>query len=166
LALGIAVAAIRLPATADDAQKAAVCPVSGHAVSASAPTTHVNGTPVGFCCENCPKAFVADPEKFASKMSLKCPVMKANAVKPAKNLRLAVNNGYVYTCCAGCPQAFLKAPEKFVDKMIDPVSGQPFKTAAGMPHVTYKGAHFYFANAENKATFEAAPDKYAKVLGA
>jgi len=164
LAMGAALALFRLPAVADDAAKA-VCPVSGHPVAANAPTTHVNGQAVGFCCDKCPAAFMADPEKFAAKMSLKCPVMTSNGVKPAKNLRLAVNNGYVYTCCAGCPAAFLKSPEKYVKELKDPVSGQMFKLSAGAPHVTYKGAHFYFASAENKAAFEAAPDKYAKVLG-
>jgi YHS domain-containing protein len=165
LALGAALAAFRLPAIAQDAQKAAVCPVSGRAVSAAAPSFHVNGQSVGFCCENCPKAFLADPEKYTAKMTLKCPVMTANAVKPAKNLRMAVNNGYVYTCCAGCPQAFLKTPEKFIAELKDPVSGKPFKLTAGAPHTTYKGAHFYFASADNKAAFDAAPDRYAKVLG-
>jgi len=166
LALGVAAWAFQLPVTAQDAQKAAVCPVSGQAVNAEAPTVHVNGQMVGFCCANCPKAFMADPEKYAAKMSLKCPVMPANAIaKPAKNLRLAVNNGYVYTCCAGCPQAFLKTPGKYVTELKDPVSGQMFKPAADAPRSTYKGAHFYFASAENKAAFDAAPDKYAKVLG-
>lgn len=154
-------------AVADDA-KPATCPVSGQPakVGADAPSTHVNGQMVYFCCANCPKAFAADPEKYAAKMGLKCPVMQGNAVKqPAKNLRLAVNNGYVYFCCAGCPPVLLKSPEKFLSQLKDPVSGEIFKLTANTPHATYKGAHFYFANAQNKATFEADPAKYAHVLG-
>ena len=59
-------------------------------------------------------------------MSLKCPVMKTVAIaKPAKNLRMAVNNGYVYTCCAGCPAAFTKNPEKYITELRDPVSEAP-----------------------------------------
>jgi YHS domain-containing protein len=158
-------AAARL-AVADDA-KTATCPVSGHpaVVSADAPSTTVNGQTVYFCCADCPKAFAAEPEKYAAKMALKCPVMTANGVKPNKNLRVAVNNGYMYFCCGGCPQAFLKSPEKFMAETKDPVTGEAFKMAADQPHATYKGAYFYFANAENKATFEKSPDKYAKVLG-
>jgi YHS domain-containing protein len=153
-------------ATAEDPK--AVCPVSG-AAAKTGPTdawTHVNGQSVSFCCNNCPKAFAADPEKFAAKMALKCPVMKTNAIaKPDKKLRAAVNNGYVYFCCAGCPAAFAKEPHKYIAELRDPVSGETFKLAANSPHVAYKGGHFLFANAENKAKFEADPAKYALVVG-
>jgi YHS domain-containing protein len=153
-------------ALADDA-KQAVCPVSGQAAKTGpdAPSISVNGQAVNFCCENCPKAFMADPDKFVSKMDLKCPVMKANAVKPNKDMRMAVNNGYVYFCCGGCPAAFAKAPEKFISELKDPVTGETFKLSAGAPHTAYKNAHFYFANAQNKAAFEADPVKYVKIAG-
>jgi YHS domain-containing protein len=151
-------------ATADNEVK---CPVSGAAAKTGegAVWTHVNGQAVYFCCENCPKAFAADPEKYAAKMTMKCPVMKNNGAKAEKNLRLAVNNGYVYSCCAGCPQAFLKSPEKYLAELPDPITGKPFKLSSNTPHVTYKNAHFYFASEESKKMFEASPEKYARVLG-
>jgi YHS domain-containing protein len=152
-------------ATAADTK--AVCPVSG-AAAKTGPTdawTHVNGQSVYFCCNNCPKAFAADPEKYAAKMSIKCPVMTSNAVKPDKKLRTALNNGYVYFCCAGCPSTFAQAPQKYVKELRDPVSGEMFKVSANSPHATYKGGHFLFANAENKAKFDAEPAKYALVVG-
>jgi YHS domain-containing protein len=153
-------------AVADDA-KTATCPVSGHpaTIADNAPSTMVNGQMVYFCCADCPKAFAADPEKYVANMALKCPVMPANGAKANKSLRMAVNNGYVYFCCAGCPQAFEKSPEKFVTELKDPVTGQKFKMAANQPHASYKGGHFYFANADNKATFEKDPAKYAQVVG-
>jgi YHS domain-containing protein len=153
-------------AVADDA-KTATCPVSGHpaTIAADAPSTMVNGQTVYFCCADCPKAFAADPEKYVSKMSLKCPVMASNGAKADKKLRLAVNNGYMYFCCGGCPQAFLKSPEKFLTEAKDPVTGEKFKMAANQPHADYKGGHFYFANADNKSAFEKSPDKYAQVVG-
>jgi YHS domain-containing protein len=42
------------------------CPVSGKAVDADA-TVDYNGGKVYFCCNNCPKAFSANPDKYAAK---------------------------------------------------------------------------------------------------
>lgn len=45
------------------------CPVSGHefVVKADSPHAEYNGKTYYFCCPDCPKAFEANPEKFASK---------------------------------------------------------------------------------------------------
>jgi YHS domain-containing protein len=45
------------------------CPVSGHefVVTADSPHAEYNGKTYYFCCPDCPKAFEANPEKFASK---------------------------------------------------------------------------------------------------
>lgn len=45
------------------------CPVSGHefVVTADSPHAEYKGKTYYFCCNNCPKAFEANPEKFASK---------------------------------------------------------------------------------------------------
>lgn len=43
------------------------CPVSGKPIVA-AQMVEYEGKPVYFCCENCPAAFKADPEKFLSKL--------------------------------------------------------------------------------------------------
>jgi YHS domain-containing protein len=43
------------------------CPVSGHefVVKADSPHAEYNGKTYYFCCSDCPKAFEANPEKFA-----------------------------------------------------------------------------------------------------
>lgn len=43
------------------------CPVSGRAIDVSKTVEH-KGEKVYFCCENCPKAFAADPEKYVAKL--------------------------------------------------------------------------------------------------
>jgi Cu+-exporting ATPase len=45
------------------------CPVSGHefVVTADSPHAEYNGKTYYFCCNNCPKAFEANPEKFVTK---------------------------------------------------------------------------------------------------
>jgi len=45
------------------------CPVSGHefVVTADSPHAEYKGKTYYFCCNNCPKAFEANPEKYASK---------------------------------------------------------------------------------------------------
>jgi YHS domain-containing protein len=45
------------------------CPVSGHefVVKEDSPHAEYNGKTYYFCCPDCPKAFEANPEKFASK---------------------------------------------------------------------------------------------------
>jgi YHS domain-containing protein len=44
-----------------------VCPVSGKPID---PTKFVDfeGKRIAFCCDNCPKAFAADPAKFKDKI--------------------------------------------------------------------------------------------------
>jgi YHS domain-containing protein len=81
-----------------------------------------------FCCNNCPKAFEKDPEKYASKPSialskiempkeLACAVMtdhKLDVKKATEEKMFADYNGSrYYFCCAGCVPAFKKEPEKF-----------------------------------------------------
>jgi YHS domain-containing protein len=47
-----------------------MCPVSGKPIAAKNPkaSAEFEGKKVYFCCENCPKAFAADPAKFTSKL--------------------------------------------------------------------------------------------------
>src|SRR5687767_7636725 len=57
---------------ADDEEKAeaefaATCPVSGQPAGEDHFVEH-QGKKVYFCCDNCPKAFEGDPEKFATKV--------------------------------------------------------------------------------------------------
>jgi len=43
------------------------CPVSGKPIKVAKSLEH-NGTNVYFCCDNCPKAFKADPAKYVAKL--------------------------------------------------------------------------------------------------
>jgi YHS domain-containing protein len=171
--LSIAVAAAVLigghslrAAIAQEAAKEAVCPVMGSKFKVGKDTqfTMVNGQAVYFCCAGCPEAFAKEPEKYVQKVgALTCPVMDDHAVKPAKSLRILVNDGYYYVCCAGCPSMLVDAPEKYVTyELSDPVSKKLFKISSNQPHVEYKGVHYYFADAQSKATFEKSPDKFAR----
>jgi YHS domain-containing protein len=165
----IAVAGLALrPAAADDVGKSVTCPVMGSTFKVAKNTAFkmVNGKEVYFCCAGCPAMFDKDPEKYVANMAeLSCPVMVGSAVKPVKSLRVLVNDTYIYTCCAGCPSAVTDAPEKYITtELKDPVSGKMFKVSANQPHVEYKGAHYYFAGADTKATFQKTPDKYARTV--
>ena len=58
-------------ATTESEEKefAATCPVSGQpAAEENVVALPKNGGNVYFCCPNCPKAFQADPAKFAAKL--------------------------------------------------------------------------------------------------
>ena len=68
----LAIVAVPPPADAKATSAAAkpintVCPVSGKPVDPTKTLTH-EGKVVGFCCENCPKAFQKEPAKFAAKI--------------------------------------------------------------------------------------------------
>lgn len=47
---------------------------------------------------------------------------------------------------------------------MDPVDGSKISIRAGTPTLEYKGHIFYFHSAENKATFQANPDQYTKLM--
>ena len=85
------------------------CPVSGQPAKAEH-TVDYKGGKVQFCCPNCPKAFSADPAKFAVKANhqlaltgqakqVACPFTggKLNAEKKADVAGVSVN-----FCCGNC----------------------------------------------------------------
>ena len=104
---------------ADDAKAPKVtCPVSGKPAS-SEHTVDYKGGKVQFCCPNCPKAFTANPEKFAVKANhqlaqtgqaeqVACPFTggKINPEKKADVAGVSVN-----FCCGNC-EAKAKAMEQ------------------------------------------------------
>lgn len=75
-------------------------------------------------------------------------------------------------CCAGCVGGFAKDPAKAIAKAVeakrtvgialhDPVAGtriEPVKAKGG--YADFGGTRFYFASAENKAVFDAQPEKF------
>lgn len=131
------------------------CPVSGQQVNVTdkTKTVLINGAKKSFCCDNCPKAFAANPEKFVSDAG-KCPVNKGGAAKVSKESRLVVNNNLHYFCCANCPKAFAADPSKFVKEVVDPITKKPFALKADSPHAIVNGQHYFFASPESKAEFE------------
>jgi YHS domain-containing protein len=93
----------------DDSAAKLTCPVSGkpatkdHAVD-------FDGGKVYFCCDNCPKAFEANPKKFAAKAHLQmletgqltqkaCP-LTGNPVNP--DMSVMIDGQKVGLCCANC----------------------------------------------------------------
>ncbi|HEV3137880.1 MAG TPA: hypothetical protein VGZ26_08240 [Pirellulales bacterium] len=99
------------------------CPVSGKAVDATK-TVDFNGGKVAFCCENCPKAFTANTDKFKAKANLqlfqsgqlkqvKCP-LTGKDVNPEKMVE--VGGKKVGLCCGNC---LAKATKLTGDEQID-----------------------------------------------
>jgi YHS domain-containing protein len=154
-----AVVAMAHTGRAEDAVKVK-CIVSGADVTVGkdTPSVGINGTKAYFCCMNCPKAFMADPEKFVKSAGM-CPINKNGAAKVSKESRVIVNNDLYYMCCANCPKAFSGNPAKFA-KLIDPVSGKEVGAAPVMH--THEGQLYVFSGAETKAAFEKEPAKYVK----
>jgi YHS domain-containing protein len=92
------------------------CPVSGKAVNPEA-TADFNGGKVYFCCNNCPKAFAANPDKYAAKANhqlaqtgqLKqtaCP-LAGKPTNPATEID--VQGVKVAFCCNNCKGKVAKA---------------------------------------------------------
>lgn len=75
------------------------------------------------------------------------------------------------TCCGGCGPMFEKDPEGTLKEtagkgllvgtsLFDPVSGARIKETSDEPSSIYKGVKYFFANAGEKTTFDAAPARY------
>lgn len=87
----------------------ATCPISGQPVSEEE-TAEWNGGTVYFCCPNCPGAFEAEPEKFATKANFQlvqtgqahqtmCPI---SGHECDADQSLEVNGVTVCFCCENC----------------------------------------------------------------
>jgi YHS domain-containing protein len=108
---------------AADEKPALKCPVSGKATQEDK-TVDFNGGKVQFCCENCPKAFSANPKKFAGKANLqliqtgqlkqvKCP-LTGRPVAADKSVEIA--GAKIGLCCGNC---LAKANKVSGDEQID-----------------------------------------------
>lgn len=94
----------------------AVCPVSGKAAIETSAADYKGGQ-VYFCCENCPKAFAKNSEKYAAKANhqlvstgqakqVKCPIA-GRPVNEAHSVSIAkVEVGF---CCPNCKGKVEKA---------------------------------------------------------
>ncbi len=92
-----------------------LCPVSGHEASKSHAVSYKGGK-VYFCCDNCPKAFAKNKDKFAAKANAQlvataqykqkaCPLTGKPCNKATATEIGGVN---VYFCCNNCKGAIEK----------------------------------------------------------
>jgi YHS domain-containing protein len=114
---------------AADEKPALKCPVSGKATQADK-TVDFNGGKVQFCCENCPKAFNANPKKFAGKANLqliqtgqlvqvKCPL---TARPVAADKTVEIDGVKIGVCCGNC---LAKATKVAGNEQIDLLLSDP-----------------------------------------
>jgi YHS domain-containing protein len=105
---------------------AATCPVSGKAAGEDHVVELKNGNKVYFCCDNCPKAFKANPKKFDLQVhrqlletgqvkQVACPITG----KPMnKDQAVEVGTTQVEFCCDKCKAKYDKASDEEKLKML------------------------------------------------
>lgn len=169
----------------DQAEKAAefkaTCPVSGQPAGEDHALTH-RGKQVYFCCDNCPKAFAADPEKFTAATNFQllqtgqivqvaCP-FSGEAVDPATDVKFqGVAFGF---CCTNCQAKFEKADaaeqltlvfgdisKGFTLQNLCPVADKPIDVTKFVEH---DGQKVYFCCGNCPKAFQADPDKFLSKL--
>jgi len=168
---------------AADAEKKyeAKCPVSGKPAKETSTVDYLGGK-VQFCCDNCPKAFEADPKKFAAKAALQmlgtgqmkqvaCP-MSGKPCNPDQSTE--IDGVKVSFCCENCKGAVDKADDKVAkalggDNMTKAVTAQTKCPVSGKPidvskTVDYQGKTVYFCCGNCPAAFEKEPTKYTSQL--
>ena len=162
----------------------ATCPVSGKPAGESHVVEAKNGDKVYFCCDNCPKAYKANPKKFDTKVNAQlletgqvvqvaCPLTG----KPTKeDTAVEIAGSKVAFCCHNCEGKVKKADDEgkvkivFAKASFDkgftrqtkcPVSGKP----SDPEHfVEFKGKKVYFCCPNCPAAFEKEPEKFMAKL--
>jgi YHS domain-containing protein len=161
----------------------ATCPVSGQpAIEKAVLELPKGGGKVYFCCENCPKAYKADPEKFALKVSrqqletgqvvqVACPI----SGQPVNEETLQeVGHAKAGFCCENCLAKITKASDDekleilfakletgFTRQTKCPVSGKPIVAEHTVEH---EGKNVYFCCPNCPAAFNANPAKFIAKL--
>mgnify|MGYP002624651957 CR=1 FL=1 len=162
--------------TEDDTFEA-TCIVSGAPAKAESHVAY-RGKKLYFCCNNCPKAYKKNPEKFEAKANhqlldtkqitqVACPITG----KPVnEEKKLDINGVTVGFCCDGCKGRAEKAGDDAVDFVFAnfdkgftlqtecPVSGKPIKADQ---MVEYKGQKVYFCCPGCPGAFEKEPEKFS-----
>jgi YHS domain-containing protein len=160
----------------EDEEFKLVCPVSGQPATDKNQVDYM-GRKVSFCCPNCPKAFKADPKKFAAKTNLQlfgtkqatqvaCP-LSGEAIDASTAIE--VMGVKVAFCCNNCKAKaewekdqvallFADFDKGFTVQTVCPVSGQPIKADK---MVEYKGKKVYFCCENCPKAFEKEPTKFA-----
>jgi len=113
------------------------CPVSGKPIKEDA-TVKYKDAKVYFCCQNCPKAFAKNTEKFAAKANHQlvatgqytqkvCPIT-GRAMKEDKSAK--INGVTVSFCCPGCLGKSKKAEDAVAFAFNDKAFEKGFEKAA------------------------------------
>lgn len=101
--------------------------------------------------------------------SMHCVVLGDSYAKAAETIDY---KGVRYgTCCGGCGGQFMANPDAVLAadvkknilvgvSLFDPVSGARIEAKAGTPRSIYQSVEYYFAKADEKTTFDAAPAKF------
>jgi YHS domain-containing protein len=162
----------------------ATCPVSGQPAIEDSVVDLKNGAKVYFCCKNCPKAYAANPEKFALKVGrqlletgqvvqVACPITG----QPVNEETLVeVGKAKAGFCCKNCLGKYNKADddgkleilfaklgegEAFTRQTKCPVSGKPIGAEFALEH---EGKQVYFCCPNCPKAFEANPAKFMAKL--
>ncbi len=166
-----------------DKKFAATCPVSGKpALESSVVDLSKGGGKVYFCCENCPKAFKENPEKFELQVrrqlletgqivQVACPVTGKLVSKEAM---VEIGTAKAGFCCEKCLAKYNAADDEgklkflfadlkkgFTRQTKCPVSGKQINPEAS---VEYKGEKVYFCCPGCPAAFQADPEKFIAKL--
>ncbi|MBX3411989.1 MAG: YHS domain-containing protein [Pirellulales bacterium] len=176
------IAVAQLSAIGDDKEEfSAKCVVSG-APAKEANSVAYKGKKVYFCCQNCPKAFEADPEKFANKaaaqllatkqiVQVACP-LAGKPVNPEQTVEVAGST--VAFCCGGCKGKAAKASgddllalvfgdlaKGFTLQTKCPISNKPIDAAVSVEH---DGQKVFFCCDGCPDAFEKDPAKFTAKL--
>ncbi len=102
------------------------CPVSGKAIDRAVYVDH-QGQRVYFCCQRCPTAFKADPEKYYAQFEKEgveleniqttCPVSGEKLGGHGESTSVSYKGRTVKFCCAACEKEFAKDPKKYLAKL-------------------------------------------------
>jgi YHS domain-containing protein len=160
---------------------AATCPVSGRPAIEDSVVDSKN-VKVYFCCKNCPKAFQADPGKFALKVARQL-IETGQAVQVACSISgrpvneetmVEVGEAKAGFCCKNCLAKYEGADDEGKLKILFadfkkgftlqtkcPISGKPINPEAS---VEYKDEKVYFCCPGCPAAFEAEPEKFVAKL--
>lgn len=142
--------------------------------------TEVHGKKVYFCCDNCPKAFAKDPEKFTAKVhhqwaktaqivQVACP-FSGEALDPEQSIE--VDGVKVAFCCENCKGKaekdadalaliFADIEKGFTLQNLCPVSGKPILADKVVEH---EGKKVYFCCDNCPKAFAKDPSKFLSKL--
>jgi YHS domain-containing protein len=183
-AVMIAVGALQAAKEEGEKKFKATCPVSGKPAKEASVVEAKNGDKVYFCCDNCPKAYKANPKKFETKVNAQlletgqvvqvaCPITG----KPTKEeTAVEIAGSKVAFCCHNCEGKVKKADDDgkvkiafakaafdkgFTHQTKCPVSGKPINAEVSVEH---KGKKVYFCCPGCPPAFEKDPEKFAAKL--